>query len=140
MTMKKLAGFTLIELMITVAIVGILAAIAYPSYLNQVRQSRRADAQSALLQAANRQERFFTTQYSYATTLEELGMTPETENEAYTLSIDPGQPANRFEITATAVADHDQANDVCTTLTVNERGEKTANGAGVNAPISQQCW
>ena len=51
-------GFTLIELMIAVAILGIIAAIAYPSYLDQVRKSKRSDAQSALLQAANRQERF----------------------------------------------------------------------------------
>ncbi|MES1938937.1 type IV pilus biogenesis protein PilE [Salinisphaera sp. T5B8] len=129
-------GFTLIELMITVAIVGILAAIAYPSYLDQVRQSRRADAQSALLQAANRQERYFTTQYTYADTLDKLGMPAVTENDAYTLNV--RGDANGFVITATA--QNDQVNDDCTSLTINERGEKTANGEGPNTAISQRCW
>ncbi|TAM46105.1 MAG: prepilin-type N-terminal cleavage/methylation domain-containing protein [Gammaproteobacteria bacterium] len=59
-------GFTLIELMITVAIIGILAAIAYPSYQNYVKQTRRSDAQIALTQAANQQERFFTECNHYA--------------------------------------------------------------------------
>ncbi|MFI3186333.1 MAG: prepilin-type N-terminal cleavage/methylation domain-containing protein, partial [Methylococcaceae bacterium] len=54
------AGFTLIELMVTVAIVGILAAIAYPSYQDSVRKSRRADASGALLGLANAMERHFT--------------------------------------------------------------------------------
>lgn len=130
-------GFTLIELMIAVAILGIIAAIAYPSYLDQVRKSRRSDAQSALLQAANRQERFFTTQYSYADAAAALGMPTETENEAYTLAVDNGD-ADGFEITATAQGD--QVNDDCTSLTINEIGEKTANGAGPNDSISQECW
>ena len=130
-------GFTLIELMIAVAILGIIAAIAYPSYLDQVRKSKRSDARSALMQAANRQERFYTTQYEYATTLDALGMPAETENEAYTLAVDNGD-ADGFEITATAQGD--QVNDDCTSLTINEIGEKTANGAGPNDSISQECW
>lgn len=68
--MKKTAsGFTLIELLIAVTIVGILAAIAYPSYQNYMKQTRRSDAQIALTQAANQQERFFTECNWYAKTL-----------------------------------------------------------------------
>ncbi|MES1948345.1 type IV pilus assembly protein PilE [Salinisphaera sp. C84B14] len=137
MRQRKTYGFTLIELMITVAIVGILAAIAYPSYLDQVRKSRRADAQSALLQAANRQERLYTTQYSYTQNLADLGMAAETENEAYTLNIDSAD-ANGFQISANA--QNDQTNDDCRKLTINQRGQKTANDAAVGAAISQQCW
>lgn len=62
-------GFTLIELMIVVVIIGILAAIAYPSYRNYMINTRRSDAQTALLQVANQQERFFTECNWYATTL-----------------------------------------------------------------------
>lgn len=69
--MKKdaVSGITLIELMITVVIIGILAAIAYPSYQNYTKQTRRSDAQIALTQAANQQERFFTECNWYAQTL-----------------------------------------------------------------------
>ena len=66
-------GFTLIELMVVVAVVAILAAIAYPSYINQVRKSRRADAKSALLDLATRQERFFSTQNTYTNNAANLG-------------------------------------------------------------------
>lgn len=62
---NKLKGFTLIELMITVVIVGILAAIAYPAYQNSVTQSRRADAQGALTQLNNAMERVFTQNNTY---------------------------------------------------------------------------
>ncbi|WP_372880683.1 type IV pilin protein [Psychromonas sp.] len=63
MNVKK--GFSLIELMIVVAIVGILAMVAYPSYTDSVRQSRRADGQAALLGLAQAMERFYTTNGTY---------------------------------------------------------------------------
>ena len=63
--MLNTKGFTLVELMIAVAIVGILASIAYPSYQDSVRKSRRADAKGALLGFANAMERHFTENNSY---------------------------------------------------------------------------
>jgi len=59
-------GFTLIELMITVAIVGILAAIAYPAYVNQIAKGRRAECRSGLMQALQQQERYYTQYNGYA--------------------------------------------------------------------------
>ena len=64
---KRSKGMTLIELMIAVAVVGILATIAYPSYQNQVRRSNRADAITALTAMANAQERFYLANNTYAT-------------------------------------------------------------------------
>jgi type IV pilus assembly protein PilE len=65
MKLKKETGFTLIELMIAVAVVGILASIAYPSYTDHVRKARRADAQGALMGLSNAMERFFTQNSTY---------------------------------------------------------------------------
>ena len=63
--MKKRAGFTLVELIIVVAIIGILAAIAYPSYTQHVIRSKRADGMAALMNAAQAMERFRVANYSY---------------------------------------------------------------------------
>lgn len=139
---KRNHGFTLIELMIAVAIVGILAAIAYPSYLDQVRKSKRSDARSLVLQTANRQERYFTTHYEYAGSMKDLGYknaTVETENKAYSVTASAsGTNKENFTITATAI--NDQDNDDCRTMSINQIGEKTANNAAASANISTQCW
>ena len=62
---KRIAGFTLVELMIVVAIVGILAAIAYPSYIESVRKGKRAEGRAALTSLLQQQERFFTQNNTY---------------------------------------------------------------------------
>ncbi len=64
---KQINGFTLIELMIVVAIIGILAAVAYPAYQDQVSKTRRTDAQGTLMSLANAMERFFIQQNTFAT-------------------------------------------------------------------------
>jgi type IV pilus assembly protein PilE len=69
MNTSRQRGVTLLELMIVVAIIGIIAAIAYPGYQNYAKQTRRSDAQIALTQAANQQERFFTECNWYAANL-----------------------------------------------------------------------
>jgi len=63
---RQQAGFTLIELMITVAIVGILASIAYPAYTDSIRKGKRAEARTALINLLQQQERFLTQTNSYA--------------------------------------------------------------------------
>jgi type IV pilus assembly protein PilE len=71
--LRSARGFTLIELMIAVAIVGILAAIAYPSYLGSVRKAHRSDAKTALLDLAQREERYMSTSNAYTTDAVALG-------------------------------------------------------------------
>jgi len=70
----KHTGFTLIELMIAVAIVGILAAIAVPNYSEYVKRASRAEAASALLDAANKQEQYFVDNRAYSTSFSDLGI------------------------------------------------------------------
>jgi type IV pilus assembly protein PilE len=83
MVMTSARGFTLIELMIVVAVVAILAAVAFPAYTQYVEQTRRADAQSALLNAAQNLERCFTRNNSYANCPDPAGL----PQMAFTLSL-----------------------------------------------------
>ena len=105
-------GFSLIELMIVLAIIGVLSAIAYPSYDSYMKKSRRADAKIALQAMADRQERFYLQNNTYTTIAANVGGTG-TEKNYYVLSIDSAD-VNAFALTATAVAGGAQATDTTT--------------------------
>ena len=137
--MKK-NGFTLIELMITVAVIGILATIAYPSYQDQIRRTRRADAEASLSQLANFMERQFTELNCYKSlgadnlcgTADDAapdltGPTAQLANTTnfYTVSFS-AITATSYTLQAAAIAGKSQASDSsCTTLTLDNIGNKT---------------
>ncbi|MGR9106690.1 MAG: type IV pilin protein [Gammaproteobacteria bacterium] len=98
-------GFTLLELMVTVAVVGILAGIAYPAYQGQIRSTRRADAQAELLQMANFMERFFTenSRYDQDMTGTAVSLPPPTGNDPkYAYALNPVGPGS-YTLRATPI-------------------------------------
>ena len=114
--MARARGFTLIEIMITVAIIGILVAIAVPSYNGHLRKSRRAEAQGFMTQIAQKQQQYLLDARTYAMTLGELSMAaPASLTPWYSIAIAPGATTPSFTITATALAD--QVKDGNLTLT-----------------------
>lgn len=122
---KNNRGFTLIELMIAVAIVGVLTAIAYPSYQNYLVKGSRANAKAFLMDVAGRQQQFLLDNRSYAGTIAALSVTePKEFTPYYTVAIvaSAGPPPS-FTVTATPKAGTRQAKDG--TLTINNKGEKT---------------
>ena len=133
--MTKNSGFSLIELMIVVAIIGILAAVAVPAYRDHVLRSHRADAQTILLDLAARQERFIAQNpASYATDISaanglNLGRTTSREGY-YNLTV----VANATSYVLTATATGGQANDTdCATITFSSAGVKSGTTPG-------ECW
>lgn len=102
----KARGFSLIELMIAVAIVGILLAIAVPSYQNHLRKGRRAEAQAFLTQVAQRQQQYLLDARTYAlggTALTELSLTPPTSvTDHYAVTVTPAAPTVPPSFTITA--------------------------------------
>lgn len=131
-------GFTLIEMMITVAIIGILAAIAYPSYTQYVLRANRADAKAALLQTAQFLERYFTINNTYAgAVVSPDGVSPTVSpvgaigtNIKY--DITPATVTTTTTFTLTATPANGQTADTCGTLTLTD--------AGVQTPATAGCW
>lgn len=146
-------GFTLIELMIAVAVVGIVSAIAYPSYREQVRKSHRSEAKSALLQNAQFLERNFTANNCYHRTdgncttgsvsirLPLLKVPKDsTETTRYTIQFADGQPTrNSFVLEAVPV--RTMRGDACGTFTLNHLGTKNIKDKPPGSTKTvEECW
>lgn len=144
---RKLAGFTLIELMIVAAIVAILAAIAIPSYQKQIMKSRRASAKTALLDLASREEKYYATNNNYPAALASVGyanvggngaiQVPNNSNEDYySVTITLGTPT-ASGYTATAAPVGNQTNDSCGSYSITDLGVQSATGTSSGGT---GCW
>lgn len=131
-------GFTLIEVMIVVVIIGILSAIAYPNYTEYVRRGARADAMTLLLDAANKQEQFFVDNRAYSNDLEAIGVPTATENGYFNVTLE-NVTADTFRIVATAAAGPVQGDEQCPALTIDELGIRGVTGT-TNQDAIDRCW
>ena len=128
-------GITLVELIITIVIVGILSSIAYPGFNKYLQQSRRSEAHDALIQIANLQELFFLQKQRYAS-LSELGLktfpdnSHTTENNYYLITATVASASYRLTATAIGTQTHDTE---CQTFTLAQDGSRDSSS-------HERCW
>lgn len=148
---NNVLGFTLIELMISLVIVAIISAVAYPSYRENVRRSNRAEVRALILENAQYMERFFTENNSY---LQTSGVTPTAPvlpnlvsprgatgtkvNYNLAFSATPARSAVTYSIDA--VPANVMATDACATYTYNQLGQKGTSGTLGAGMTTELCW
>ena len=127
MNRLKIQGFTLIELMIVVVIIGIIAAVAYPSYNNSVPKARRSDGQAALMDIMNAEERYFTENNTYTTTIADVNKSTTSEEGHYTISAAACGSGIDTCVILTGTPQGTQASD----------GNLTLNSLGIKLPVDK---
>ena len=137
---SRLQGFSLTELLVVVAIIGILATIGYPQYQQYSRAAKRVDARAALTQLSAQQERYYSnvSPPAYATALNVLGYTNAVSPDGYwTLSItNTAAPGTVVTLVATAGGNQSHVDPECTTLTLTTQGTQGSTGTGT----VDTCW
>ena len=146
-------GFTLIELMVVVAIIGILASIAYPSYVSSVQKSKRTGAKVAIMEVAQAQERYFSVNMQYAynlTTLQASSGANLGDNDDYTITVagnksdgtvcTSSEVCVTYTVTAVPKTTSPQDNDSsCKKFTLTHTGIQAAEDSGAT-DTSSVCW
>jgi type IV pilus assembly protein PilE len=136
--MQKAKGFTLVELMISVAIIAFLGALAFPSYTKHVKKSRRTDAYAGLQQAAATQERWFAINRTYSNNVDPFGNRAALPSPEGYYTISNVANGMTYTLTATPVSTMSQASDTdCTSLSITHNGRKTSVGGRA---LDQDCW
>lgn len=137
---RRTAGVTLAELLIVIAIVGILAAVAIPAYQRYLLEAHRTDAVSLLLEGASAEQRYYTTNNSYTTNLQALGFPLNSQggvsstNGYYSMTATSSGPES---FTLTAAPQGGQTADTgCGSFVINMLGEESVTGTD----SAQHCW
>ena len=133
--MSKQSGFTLIEIMIVVVIIGILASIAFPRYQEYVIRGNRAEGQALLVDAAARQERYFAQNGSYANDVSDLNMNVNSPNGHYQVSVTSAD-SKSYKLLATAQGSQASRDTKCGNLTLDSAGVRNKTGTAAVA----DCW
>lgn len=129
-------GFSLLELLVVMALIAILISLAYPLYTSHLVKGRRNQAEVDLLYLASQLEAFYTLQNTYqGSSLEGLGINPYTDDHSYQLSIQSATDTG-YQIAASPLGQQARADTTCGNLTLNEQGEKSVSGSAT----PEECW